>query len=551
MPLYRDKQTGKVVNFDHEPTEDELNSRFLGTAAPAGQQLAAQSGVTPQPPAAPQGPEHSLGRIAATDIAAPMAGFSLGGAVGGKPGAVLGATLGTGLGDLYNTVADYGQSPIGPMDFDTSKLGPNAPPSMYDEFKRLLGAGAGAAAGAYVLPPLTKALPGPVSLKNAGLGFLAGGAAGNQLGHPGLGAAIGAAAGGYNALTGLLKGAGNLSEALTTPRFGGAEGGLSAAEQALLSKQGYSPETMARVAQTASAKPTPPSPSVQAGPPSAPEEGYVSKAFSGLKGMFASEPPIETPAAPPKPNLFRGNSIDDAFERVGATPGKLVSAQPDLSRTPDASWSADVTAAPQRTPSLTQTSPTDPKMDWNEYASRSNPKRTSTGGSNYAVEEQNIRTNPQTGQSFAGDSASGPLSGLKAPLTRPPLAAQGAPDPGLQKWVEAGGSPDAYMKLKVNGADPNFNQGVGDPLQAGSHPYGPNTVGAAQRQSYLPQSVNENKGLSLADADAWDTHKQATGATDAGIDDWFRSNKLGGNPNEGLDIPSLVEKLTSLLRPSS
>lgn len=85
-----------------------------------------------------------------------------------------------------------------------------------------------------------------------------------------------------------------------------------------------------------------------------------------------------------------------------------------------------------------------------------------------------------------------------------------------------------------------------------SHPFGPNTVGAAQLppeptigSSYMPQSVNEGEGLSLPESDAWAQHKAANPSAD--IDQWYRDSGGGADPNAGKTIPGALDDLMSLL----
>lgn len=548
MPKYRDKITGQVADFDHEPSEQELTQHFGAPPAPAP-----TASNTPAPP------PHSLTETLATNVGAPTAGFMAGGAVGGKPGAVLGATMGTGLGDIYNNIKDYGQNPFGPVSSDTSQLGPNAPPSMYDEVKRLLGAAAGAGAGAYVLPAVTAKLPGPISLKNIGLGALGGGMMGHELGYGKAGAIIGGAAGGYNALSGLLRGAGNLSEALTTPRIGPLAAteapGFNPAEAASLTKQGYSPELQAKIAARGT------SPGAKPNAPQSQEPGLFDRAMGGLKdaansvGDFASNlfSGPEAPPPAPKSPLVRTKTPGDIAERLGVT-GQPVSSLPDMSRNPEMSWSADVSAAPQRTPQLSQTSPTDPQMPWEEHVSRSNPKRTATGGQNWSTPAYDPEVATPPGTVMHGQDT-GPLSGLKG--AQPGATPVGTHDEGLQRWIESGGTPESYLRAKGAGAppvDPNFSQfGTGadgsEFGRKGPAPFGPNTVGAAEAPKFLPQTVDEAKGLSLAEQEAWASYKAANpGVTDGTLNSWYTSHQLGGNPNEGLDVNAMADKLTELLR---
>lgn len=519
MPKFRDPATGRIEVFDHEPSPQELEARF-GAAAPAQGQA--------------EPPGHSIGRTLATDVAAPMAGFVAGGALGGKPGAVVGATGGQALGDLYNTVADHGANPfhasLNPfegMKTDTSQLGPNAPPSMMDELKRLGMAAASATGGAYLLGPATRALPGPVAVKTPLINAIGGALAGNQVGHPYIGGAIGGALSGYNALSGMLKGAGNLAETLTTPRF---EPPPSAASPEMpfagrVTADGRVPRVVTPQGQGPSAS-TPPPPG-----PSGPS--LASRAWGGIKSgasaavdglsQLAGKFGVEPEAPPTAPGPPRSTEV----------PYKFNGSIPDYSQ-------ANASSVPREAPSnLTQTHSTDPQVDWQELKGHNPRTRSAPGGYNWAVDEQNLRTNPQTGQNFAGDSAAGPLSGLKSAVepTSPPI---GTHDAGLQRWLESGGTPESYAAAQGRLQPPQVSQ---------SHPFGPNTVGAAQAPQWLPKTVDEAKGLSLPEQDAWEGFKRSNpGTTDSMLNSWYTSNQLGADPNAHLDVQGKIDKLMDLLK---
>lgn len=87
-------------------------------------------------------------------------------------------------------------------------------------------------------------------------------------------------------------------------------------------------------------------------------------------------------------------------------------------------------------------------------------------------------------------------------------------------------------------------------MPAATHPYGPNTVGAAEAQptigsSYMPRSVDEGEGLTLPEQDAWSQHKAAN--PNANLDEWYRSIGGGADPNAGKTVPGAVDDLMSLL----
>ena len=137
--------------------------------------------------------------------------------------------------------------------------------------------------------------------------------------------------------------------------------------------------------------------------------------------------------------------------------------------------------------------------------------------------------------------ASGPLSGLKAtaPAAVNPIGTTDMQDAGLQKWVNGGGTPEGYAAARGRLQPPQ--------MRTGPEGFGPNTVGAAQRQPYLPSSVAENKGMSLEDQDAWAAAKAANpGTTDSQLDSWFTQNKLGGDPNQGKSTQEMMQQLLGL-----
>lgn len=519
MPKYRDKITGQIADFDHEPSEQELNDHF------------GISGNLTQ-------------TNAETDktAAAPGLGGLIGGLIGGKTplgkiGAGIGAAAGTGYGDLYNMFA-HG-------------VGDTTPAS---EAQRLATVGGLTTAGEAIIPPVLRGVAAVKNMLPTGTG-LGGGALGGWLfGHPGAGVAVGA---GLEAAPKVAAGI----DWLGTPAGQGA--GQAAEQQVLANNGGKNSPRVAALAKDVGRQAR-----EKAGGPLAEVPDYLKQenwgsslrsagskikdtatsALEGLQGMFGGGA-TAPPPAPPSPaarGLQLTKTPGDIAERLGVT-GRAASTLPDMSRNPEMSWSADVSAAPQRTPKLTQTSPTDPQMPWDEHMARSAPKRTATGGQNWATPEYDPNVSTPPGTVMHGQDES-PLAGLKS--VSPGTAPVGTHDEGLQRWLESGGTPESYLRAKgAGGTDPNFNQGVGDPLQAGSHPYGKNTVGAAEAPKWLPKTVDEAKGLSLQEQEAWASYKAANpGVTDSMLNSWYTSNKLGANPNEGMDINAMADKLTELLR---
>lgn len=529
MPKFRDEVTGKIEDFDHEPSQQELAQRFGVASTLAGPSLGG-----PKP----------YDAEAEKSMAAPSLGGMLGGLIGGKTplgkiGAGIGAAAGTAYGDLYNMFA-HG-------------VGDTTPSS---EAQRLATVGGLTSAAEVALPPI---LRGVGALKNflpKGFGGLAAPAAGYALGHPGYGMAAGAT---MEAAPQVAAGI----DWLGTPA--GTSAGNTARAAAL---EGLPPAAAARPQIQAEATAQGNAARAKAGGPLAEVPDYLQQqnwgsslrsagnsikntatsALEGLQGMFGGGT-VAPPQAPPSPmtamqpdNVARvPKSMSDISERLGVT-GQPVSSQANISRNPNMRWNADVTAAPQRTPQLTQTSPTDPKSDWQDHTSRSAPKRTATGGQSFQSAE--VGTHPDVFKA----TEQGPLSGLKAATPEMPV---GVHDDGLERWVAAGGSPESYARATAalkSGGDPNFNQGAGDPMLAGSHPYGPNTVGAAQAK--LPpkfNTVDEAEGMSLLDQGAFDSYKRNNPGAD--IDQWFRQHGQTEDTNAGLDIPSMIDKLTALLKP--
>lgn len=275
--------------------------------------------------------------------------------------------------------------------------------------------------------------------------------------------------------------------------------GLSAAESAALSKQNYSPEVQARIG----ARLAPPAAAPQV-PAAAP----------------APRPRLSTPAAPytqgpeQMPNLLQEPTMNldrlsgEAAQRIPITDrstlpnigGKTV--MPNLSKTPTLKYGADVETA----------------GDWNV---------------------------PQ-----APEAPAGPMQGLQEAS---PVGPSTGPDAGLEKWISGGGTAETYARAKAgldaaNAATaappvkPNFNSGP----QGSAAPFGPNTVGAAQAPPPPKfNTVDEAEGMSLLDQGAFESYKRNNPGAD--IDEWFRTHGQTEDTNAGLDIPSMVDKLTALL----
>lgn len=228
----------------------------------------------------------------------------------------------------------------------------------------------------------------------------------------------------------------------------------------------------------------------------------------GIAAPGASSPPRPTlskPVAPytqgPEvmPNLIKGGEL-----ATPVPPGYVPGARPDLSRTPSMSHAAEVVEPPAdwHGSNLSQSSPTDPDLDWQEYLGRTNPRRASTSGYDYSA------STPATRRQELG------LGELKNLDPAPP-------------------------------ADPDF---------------GPNTVGAAQRKgsklpsgrigsSSLPQSVEEGKGLTLQEQEGWERYKMDNpGVTDAQLDAWYRFTGGGADPNAGKTIPAAINELLNLTK---
>lgn len=488
---YRDKQTGQTKDFDHEPSEQELHQAFSG-------------GDQPHAPVAQGGDERGLLSKFLTGIAAPAAGTILGGAVGGPIGAGIGAMGGKGFGDaaaaLLGDKEAIQKDPVEEM-LDLSKTG------------------AGTVAFSAASPLLSK-VPGPPSLRNIGIGAGSGYLIGKGVDHPAWGAAAGGALGGWALLSGLLRGAGGIGEAISTPRFGpqsirgvhmpgtgvAAEGAAGAEAAAggeyadALRKAGVGEpainaatrgrSTMTPTPNGAPKAPTPPGmpTSAQVNPTSTPTirprvstevpyqaPGEISTAEAG--GLYRQEPgPLETMLGVPKAKN----------PRIGRNE------MPNLSNSPNLRYGAEITTPGDYVnPQVEQTAPSE--APWEDIASRVQPKRTSTKGGTYSVS----RTPEEA------------LKNLKVGQTNP--------------------EPPTQVNDLPNGA-PKGN------------------VGKAKTGTTAASSVDEAEGLSAQQQGLWERYKAThPGTTDADLDTWYHQQGFGADPNAGMDVNGLIDKLRSIL----
>lgn len=511
MPKYKDNVTGQVKEFDHEPSEQELQQSF---GLPPGAASPSMGGPKPYDAEAEK------------SAVAPGLGGMLGAVIGGKTplgkvGSGIGAAAGTAYGDLYNMIS-HG-------------VGDTTPTS---EAKRLATVGGLTSAAETVLPPFLRGVGKIKEMLPQGSGLLGGGGMGWLFGHPGYGAAAGAA----------IEAAPKVAAGIDYLGAPAGTGAGKAAEDSFLAgvppKFANNPQMQAQATKAGDAARVKAAGPMGEVPDYLKQEnwgdslrsagGYVKNkanaAIEGLQGMFGSVPSTPPPTAPASP-LTRTKSVGDIAERAGVT-GQPVSSLPDASRNPNLKWNAEVSAVPQRTPQLSQTSPTDPTMPWDEHMARSAPKRTSTGGSSFA-EVTDAAGNPYPkGWAPQDRASSAAMQGLteSAPSV-------GTHDEGLQRWVEGGGTPESYARTKALNAPDT------------SHGFGPNTVGAAEKAKFLPKTVDEAKGMSLAEQEAWEGYKRANpGVTDGMLNSWYTNQQMGADPNEGLDIDSMVQKLTDLLK---
>lgn len=455
MPKYRDKVTGQVVEFDHEPSQQEVEQRFN---LPRGSGEPMFGGPTAEESKSPVAP--GLGGLI---------GGVVGGKVGGPVGAGLGAAAGTGVGDIYNML--------------THGVGDTTPGS---EAQRLAEVGGLTAVGEKVGPAILRApkqLMDRMGLSNKVAGLAA------LFGHtvPAVGK-IGAE---------VASAAGDGLDWLRTP-FTGAGGEAAGAEAAAPAPHlnrdvkvpaGYfTQEQLAqRIGQGAAPAAAPQKPGLGRSILDGLSEGWNSAKPAPQIPSAAAEP-----VAAPKPRLssevpysISEDMLPDYSHVKAPSGGQEGMVYPNMTREPNLKYGADVSAAPMKTPKVTQTAPTDPSMPWEEHMSRSNPKRTATGGNDYSTVQ-------------VGTPEESALQGLQS---------------------------------------------------QGPEGFGKNTVGAAERTPYLPKTVDEAKGLSLDEQDQWEAYKQANPAvTDSMLNSWYTSKQLGGNPYEHLDISGKIDALMNILK---
>lgn len=528
MPKYKDNLTGQIQEFDHEPTEQELEQKF---GLPRGAGSPSMGG--PRPDDGGSGVAPGLGGL-------------IGGVIGGKTplgkiGAGIGAAAGTAYGDLYNMF--------------THGVGDTTPSS---EAARLATVAGLTTAGEHVLPPLLRGVGALKNILPKGLGGLGAPAVGYALGHPAAGVGVGAA---IEAAPQVAKGI----DWLGTPA--GTSAGNAAREEFL---KGFPPQYAKNSGVQSQANAAGESARKQAAGPmgDVPDYlkqenwgatakragGYVkdkaSAAIEGLSNMFGSTP--KPPVAPPSPRpssvevpyKISEDMLPDYNHVKAPSGGQEGMVYPNLTREPNLKYGANVSAAPYRTPDITQTHPMDPAMPWDEHMARSAPRRTSTGGSTFKTAEVGIHPDVYKA------TEQGPLSGLKAagdpnlnggegdpmlagsarsPRTTGPTSISPVKDEGLQRWLEGGGTVEGWKQ---------------------HHSYGPNTVGAAEAKQWLPQTIDEAEGMSLPEQDAWESFKRSNpGTSDSLLNSWYTSNKMGADPHANLDVGAKVDKLLSLLNP--
>lgn len=472
--VYRDKVTGAEKEFDHEPTEQELHAAFGATPSQPGPG-AAPPGAQPPQPDGPSGLSHFL-----TKWGAPALGTVIGGAVGGPLGMGIGAAGGKGFGDaaaaLMGDQAEIQKDPV-------------------EEILDLAGTGAGTAAFGAVAPQLQK-LPGPLKWSNVGIGAAGGYGAGQAIGHPGLGTAIGAGMGGYNLLSSLLRGVGAATEAIGTPRFGslapgasegpvgpgGAPGGVKL-PGTVVPPEPNLPDLNTRMQAKgfpASGPPTAASP-LTASMPSAKGGAPIAPGKPGVRPRLSKEVPYKAPDAlgglirevPGNTNRYSqlgDQPSPDVMERVPVAPGPGITSPtppmgtlPGISNTPSLRWNADV-----ETPS-------------GVTMSRS-PQEAIKGLKSIAPTAPN--------EEFGGST-----------IPEPP------------SMVDSRGGPG----------------------------------GSVPRQSpFTPQTVDSAEGLSLAEQDAWSKAKAQNGWTDDMLNSWFTSQQGGKTGIEGMSLQNMIDALMKI-----
>lgn len=260
--------------------------------------------------------------------------------------------------------------------------------------------------------------------------------------------------------------------------------GLAPTEAASLTKQGYSPELQARIGASAAPRPTP-APTAPAAPP----RPVLSRPVAPYT-MGNDNPPVSIPASTPGARQVPMN-LDrlspEAAERIPLT---------DRSTLPSIGGKTIMPNLSQ-TPSLKYGADVSTAGDWHAHVA------------------------PQA------------LKGLEGASTAPAPAPQ--TPRGLDRWVGSGGDASKWQALQ--------EEGLGAP-----HGFGPNTVGAAEKPQWLPKTVDEAKGLSLLEQEAWEGYKRANpGVTDSMLNSWYTQNQMGADPNAHLDLAGKVDKLRFLL----
>lgn len=152
----------------------------------------------------------------------------------------------------------------------------------------------------------------------------------------------------------------------------------------------------------------------------------------------------------------------------------------------------DMAAGMQPTPgppsNLIKGSPTQPDLDWTEYANTTQPRRVSSKGGTFSMS-----TTPEEA-----------IKGLKGGYAPPDTA------------------------LDLSGRGPK-----GQP---------------PKRSPFTPRTVDDAEGLSLDQQAQWERFKQDNpGTTDAMLNSWL-TNQGNMEPNVGLDLKGMIDKLTSLIR---
>lgn len=294
----------------------------------------------------------------------PFLGGMLGGKVGGPIGSGIGAAGGQSLGDLYDMLMSA-----------TGHPGHGEIPTPGGEAARLASIAGLTTAGEKFIPPVLRAV-GSVMPKNAGWGIGGSALLGQFLGHPGYGAAIGAAAEAAPKVANGIEwmgsragskagadAAASLSETMS-PRMVSSPTGRQAIEKARAAAQqqagGPFAEAEANMKQW-------PGKVMDAGTTAG---HYIAdtatSALKGLKGMASSGAEQWRQWMNPVEQATPLNAPADVAETLYRTRTSTPSVRPDLSRTPSRGWGADVNTTGEwhsPTPSATpppSTPPTPP-----------------------------------------------------------------------------------------------------------------------------------------------------------------------------------------------